>query len=79
MSERRDRSKTFDGFEHRKVGAVTNGIRQPGSSLEIPDGVEELQLNLRRPRGIKIIGRRRDGEVEHWWLKVTSKGKLTLV
>jgi hypothetical protein len=47
--------------------------------LRVPEGVQELQFDLRRERAIRVTGRDRKGNEVDRILKVTGKGKLLLV
>ena len=60
------------------MGDSQHGDKQATRSLAVADAVEEIRLDLRRPRGIKVVGRDSRGKPVEYWLRVTRKGGLTL-
>ena len=50
-----------------------------GVVLNVPDQVDELRLNLRRERLIRVVGHDRKGTRVERHLKITGKGRLLLV
>jgi len=67
------------------MGDAADATRDPATRavsprvMAVPESVSEIRLDLRRPRLIRVTGIDRDRQLQEYHLKVTRKGRLTLV